>query len=205
MLTGTTPFAGRAAGDIMVSKVIEKPKPPSKHNRLIPSGLERIIMRAVQPDRDNRFDSAMAMAEALEPYTRAEVAARAPLERSIPLRRLALGAALLGAIALAVFLLTRGGGDSEPGKATAPEASEQPALVSPATALPPDASAAPAPAAPAAAPAMADAQPPPAPQVDAAAPPPAVAKKKRKPKRKPKRKRKGDLPDSPIETLRPLR
>jgi len=200
MLAGTTPFAGRAAGDIMVSKVIEKPKPPSKHNRAIPSALERIIMRAIQPDRDNRFDTATAMADALEPYTREEVTLAKPTELDARLRWIAMATALLGAIGLAAFVLTRGGSRGESEKTAEPEPREPPALVSPATApaLSPDAApaAAPVPATPPVAEPSAEAD---------AAPTPVVAKKKRKRKPKPKRKPKGDLPDSPIERLRPPR
>ncbi len=203
LLTGTTPFAGRAAGDIMVSKVIEKPKPPSKHNSDIPTALERIILRAIQPDRDDRYESAAALAEVLEPFTREETNITTGAKDTAHMRWLVLALALLAAIALAAFLLMRGRSQRSE---TARPADETPAAQ--AASVPAPAPSTTADAAPVAV-SPPEAEPHASPDAGAepphAAEPPAKPKKKptakRKPRRKPKREP-SDLPDSPIEKIR---
>ncbi len=68
MLAGTPPFAGLSLTNVLVAKVTDKPQRPSKHEPTIPPDIEDVIMKAIHPDRERRFKTAAAMAEALEPF-----------------------------------------------------------------------------------------------------------------------------------------
>ncbi len=66
MLTGEVPFTGSSAVEIAMKQVNEVPQPPSTKNRLIPHGLEQVVMRALAKDPALRFHSAREMADELE-------------------------------------------------------------------------------------------------------------------------------------------
>jgi eukaryotic-like serine/threonine-protein kinase len=65
-LCGAKPFLG--ATDAMIVKAIldVPPVPPRKINADLPAALENVVMRALEKDRDRRFESARAMRSAIE-------------------------------------------------------------------------------------------------------------------------------------------
>ena len=58
MLTGRLPFNGRTAATIFESLLTKHPEPPSQIASGIPPELDRIILKALEKDRDTRYQSA---------------------------------------------------------------------------------------------------------------------------------------------------
>ncbi|MCP4888675.1 MAG: serine/threonine protein kinase [Planctomycetaceae bacterium] len=65
LLTGQTAFDGSSSLAIMQSQVNAKPVPPSTHRADLPSDLEAVIMRCLEKDPMQRFQTAKALQEAL--------------------------------------------------------------------------------------------------------------------------------------------
>ncbi|HET6379756.1 MAG TPA: Stk1 family PASTA domain-containing Ser/Thr kinase [candidate division Zixibacteria bacterium] len=76
MLTGRRPFEGDSAAGVALKRLTEDPPPPSTL-RPVPSGLEAIVMRALQREPQDRFPDAGSMAEALRAWQRDPAAAAA--------------------------------------------------------------------------------------------------------------------------------
>ena len=74
MLTGRLPYTGDSAVEIAVKHMNTKPVPPSKLNPQIPEELERITMKAMSAEIDNRYQSADELLADLEAFHNAEVA-----------------------------------------------------------------------------------------------------------------------------------
>lgn len=66
MLTGRVPFDGDNPVTIALMQINEPVTPPSVFNHNVPPGLERIVMKAVEKQPKNRFDSADEMIDALD-------------------------------------------------------------------------------------------------------------------------------------------
>jgi serine/threonine protein kinase len=64
-LTGDRPFEGEALGDLLVTLCTSDPEPPSKRNLSIPQSVDRWMKKALERDRDRRFQDVRQMAEAL--------------------------------------------------------------------------------------------------------------------------------------------
>ncbi len=78
MLAGRNPFLCRDTMEYAMAHATEIPSPPSRFATL-PSGLDAIVMRALEKDPEHRFASAKQMIEALTPYaTQATWPALAP-------------------------------------------------------------------------------------------------------------------------------
>lgn len=66
MLTGKVPFDGDNPVTIALMQINEPVTPPSVFNHNVPPGLERIVMKAVEKQPKNRFESADEMIDALD-------------------------------------------------------------------------------------------------------------------------------------------
>ncbi len=65
LLTGRVPFPGEGFGEILVAHLTKQPEPPSTLNPDIKPEVEAIVMRAIEKDRNRRFQSMQEFAEAL--------------------------------------------------------------------------------------------------------------------------------------------
>lgn len=66
MATGRLPFVHENALNVAMMQVNTVPEEPIKHNPAIPEGLNQIILKAMEKDPANRFQSAHSMLKALE-------------------------------------------------------------------------------------------------------------------------------------------
>jgi len=66
MATGKLPFEGESSGDICSSILRDEPVPPSQLNPHVSPGLEAVILRALEKDRDLRYQSASDMRAELQ-------------------------------------------------------------------------------------------------------------------------------------------
>jgi serine/threonine-protein kinase len=77
MLCGTRPFVSENKLEILSAHLTQKPRPPRQTapEAGIPAALERIVLRALEKDRDARFASASEMLAALDALDRPSVTA----------------------------------------------------------------------------------------------------------------------------------
>jgi tetratricopeptide (TPR) repeat protein len=69
MLTGVRPFTGNTPMAVAITRLSQPPKPPRTLVRTIPVEWDRAIMRCLSRDPADRFPTAQAVIEALEPNT----------------------------------------------------------------------------------------------------------------------------------------
>ncbi|MBV8881122.1 MAG: protein kinase, partial [Planctomycetaceae bacterium] len=114
MLTNRPPFDGRSPGEIMMSVLADDPAPMRKLNPRIHEDVETICLKALDKDRERRYDTAKAFAEDLTRYLDGEPITARPLStrerawkemRRRPLA-MALAIASLGAILLIGIIFT---------------------------------------------------------------------------------------------------
>ncbi len=67
MLTGSLPFDSDDIGVLLLQQVKKAPTPPSELVGGVPPELERVILKALEKQPEDRFESARAMADALAP------------------------------------------------------------------------------------------------------------------------------------------
>lgn len=104
-LTGRPPFKAANVIDTLVQVLESEPTTPRLHNREIPSSLEQICMRCLERAPEDRYPSAMAVAEDLDRFLQGQpVLARPPtsIER---MRRFARRAPALAVHLFALGLL----------------------------------------------------------------------------------------------------
>lgn len=65
LLTGRLPFSGNNPIAVGVQHTIELPAPPTRHNPLIPPHIEHAVLRALQKNRDDRFEDVRSFITAL--------------------------------------------------------------------------------------------------------------------------------------------
>ncbi|MFU8803342.1 MAG: serine/threonine-protein kinase [Bradymonadaceae bacterium] len=67
MLTGRTPFEGGTTFEVANGHVNEAPLPPSAYRKdpALTAGLERVLLKALSKDRQDRFDTALEFGQAL--------------------------------------------------------------------------------------------------------------------------------------------
>ena len=66
MVAGRAPFSGETAGEVMTSILETEPPPLTNHNAQIPAELEQIIKRTLRKERDERYQSARELLDALK-------------------------------------------------------------------------------------------------------------------------------------------
>jgi len=85
MLTGRVPFEGEGALGIAVKHKLEKPPNPQKYNHEIPEELSRLILKCLEKDRKNRYQSVQELHGELSkieqelPTTEREIRRKRPL------------------------------------------------------------------------------------------------------------------------------
>ena len=114
MATGRAPFTGETAAVIFEGILREGPTPPAKLNPEIPPELERIIAKALEKDREERYQTARDLLVDLKRLRRQVVSGSAngsvsavtspTPARNAKSRRLAMGLGLTGVIAMAAIL-----------------------------------------------------------------------------------------------------
>ncbi|HEY0380445.1 MAG TPA: protein kinase [Pyrinomonadaceae bacterium] len=82
MLTGRAPFAGETPSDVIVSLLSQEPAALSEHDEEVPYELERIVRKALQKNRDERYQTIKDMALDLKSLRR-ELEVGLELERSV--------------------------------------------------------------------------------------------------------------------------
>jgi Tol biopolymer transport system component len=112
MVTGRQPFRGKTAGAVM-GAIMHAPAPPIEPKADVPPEMERIIQKALEKDRETRYQSAADLRADLQRLNRDTssshpVAALTPHRRSKHVRRLMwISAIVVLAAASATFLFIR--------------------------------------------------------------------------------------------------
>lgn len=68
LCTGTLPFEGDSAGDVIIKQATELPEDPCRRSPELPEWLCLVILRALEKNRDARFRDMAAFAAALETH-----------------------------------------------------------------------------------------------------------------------------------------
>ena len=83
MLTGELPYTGNTLSEIALKHLEAKPIPPHEIVQDFPPQLEGIILKAMDPNADERYQSAADLLDALEEFTESQ-AEEAEAEEKIP-------------------------------------------------------------------------------------------------------------------------
>ncbi len=83
ILTGSVPFEGNTASDVIVSVLERQPQPLAQNLPEVPAELDRIINKALRKDKEERYQSIKDMAVDLKSLRRA-LEFQSELERSAP-------------------------------------------------------------------------------------------------------------------------
>jgi serine/threonine protein kinase len=85
LLTGDIPFRAGTAMGIISRHLAEPPEPPSRRRRdlNIPAAVDQIVLRGLEKDRELRFESAIALRDAIDTMLNAMGAAHTPLPPSV--------------------------------------------------------------------------------------------------------------------------
>jgi serine/threonine protein kinase len=65
-VTGQKPFDSQSQFDIIQAQVMQAPKPPSEISEKVSEQLSRVILKALEKDRDNRYQEASGFLAALD-------------------------------------------------------------------------------------------------------------------------------------------
>jgi len=99
LLTGVPPFRGRSSAEIADSILHRTPAPPMRLNPDVPPPLEAVALKALEKDRDLRYQNAGEIRADLKRLERDS--ATVPISRR-PMRQWALGAIAVAIIALGI-------------------------------------------------------------------------------------------------------
>ncbi|MCC6391869.1 MAG: protein kinase [Bryobacterales bacterium] len=75
MAAGRLPFRGKTAAGILGAILTEEPPKPSAIDPAIPDRLERVILKALEKDREDRYQSVASLAGELDEWQRSEAGA----------------------------------------------------------------------------------------------------------------------------------
>ncbi len=112
-LTGKPPFDGDDVMQVVKKVLLDAPTPPRRLQPWVPEGLERVVLRCLAKEREQRWASAEELAEALEPFAHGEDV----LSESIRVRRSSTAVAVasvgfgLGLAVLVMALAWRSAGE----------------------------------------------------------------------------------------------
>jgi hypothetical protein len=95
MATGQPPFRGKTPAGIMGSILTESPAKPSSVNAAIPAKLDRVILKALEKEREVRYQSVASLSADLEEWRRSEAAGATRRTRRWMLTAAGAGAASL--------------------------------------------------------------------------------------------------------------
>jgi TolB-like protein/tetratricopeptide (TPR) repeat protein len=121
MATGREPFAGKTSALVFDAILHQTPKPPSALNPEVPSEFDRIVAKALEKDRDLRYQAIAELRADLRRLKRETDSGRTqPVRAQAPLPWLGLRQPLLwGGVAVlmllvagAAWLMTRGSGET---------------------------------------------------------------------------------------------
>ncbi|MBV9502671.1 MAG: serine/threonine protein kinase [Acidobacteriaceae bacterium] len=110
MATGIAPFRGDSAAHIRDSILSRSPSPPSHVNPRLPSALDRIVAKALEKDREKRYQSAAELRSDLQ-----------ALQRKVVVPRRRVWAAAMALIVLGVLIGALFWGRSQRSTARAPD------------------------------------------------------------------------------------
>ena len=110
LLTGTTPFEGRAPHQILAAHMTEAPEAVSSRRPGVPPGLADAVMRALEKEIDDRWASGEEIVASLAAVDEAE-SPRRPAEKAPPVR---VVASIFGIVALIALVFMIFGPDREP-------------------------------------------------------------------------------------------
>jgi eukaryotic-like serine/threonine-protein kinase len=93
MVTGKLPFPGESSGEICGAILRDEPVPPSQLNAQVSTGLEAVILRALEKDRELRYQHAADMRAELQRLKRDTESGRHPSSGSVSSGPVSAGAA----------------------------------------------------------------------------------------------------------------
>jgi len=70
LVTGNRPFDGSSVAAVCAQIVAMQPPPPSRHNPALPAEFDRVVMRCLAKNPDDRYSSGEALAASLYPFAR---------------------------------------------------------------------------------------------------------------------------------------
>ena len=128
MATGVLPFRGRTTGELMEAILARRPEPPARLNPAIPEPLEQVVLKALEKDRELRYQSAADLRTDLQRLLRDLADTSSPLRSA---RRVgawpAVAAVAAAVLVVALFALGRRRADSPPTDAVAAAPAAAPA------------------------------------------------------------------------------
>jgi serine/threonine-protein kinase len=68
MLTGCQPFFGDSSTAVLAAIIADSPEPLRRIREIVPAELERVVLKALEKDREKRFRDASAFAAAIAPF-----------------------------------------------------------------------------------------------------------------------------------------
>src|SRR5262245_44771291 len=72
LTTGVRPFDGTSVAAVCAQIVARQPPPPSHYNRALPAEFDRIVMRCLAKNPDERYASGESLAASLYPFARSK-------------------------------------------------------------------------------------------------------------------------------------
>src|SRR6202047_2943930 len=108
MTTGTLPFRGETSGTIFESILNTAPTSPVRLHPDVPSDLERIIDKALEKDRDTRYQHAADMLADLKRLKRQTESSRVAVAHAEPEKKRSSRAAWIAAAAVALIAVIAG-------------------------------------------------------------------------------------------------